>query len=131
MAQIPPATYVRRVIGPLYVAVYYRHRIVAVLTCDRVWYQPEIEALDADDPLRRFVATLCLVGREMQRGEGAEPYDERKASYYARAILMPDEDFDDLARTLDDAALARHFGVPEEEIEAKRMDRAYLGLLDR
>lgn len=130
MAEAPPATYVRRVIGQLYVAVYYRRRVVGLLTGDRAWYQPEIEALEPDDPLRRFVATLFLVGREMQRGGGAEPYDERKASYYARAILMPDEDFDDLALTLDDAALARHFGVPEPEVEAKRLDRAYLGLVD-
>ena len=119
-----------RVIRPLYVAVYYRGRAVALLTGDCAWYQPEIEALGGDDPLRRFVATLCLVGREMQRGEGAEPYDERKASYYARAILMPDEEFDALSSTLDDVGLAEHFGVPQEEVEAKRMDRAYLGLAD-
>ena len=130
MAEAPAPTYVRRVIGRLYVAVYYRRRIVGLLTGDRAWYQPEIEALDPDDPLRRFVAILCLVGREMQRGEGAEPYDERKASYYARAILMPDEEFDELAPTLDDAALAQHFGVPEPEGEAKHRDRAYLGLVD-
>ncbi len=119
-----------RVLGRLYVPVYYRRRIVGVLTRDRAWYQPEIEALEPDDPVRRFVATLCLVGREMQRGEGAEPYDERKASYYARAILMPDEDFDLLALTLDDPALAEHFRVPVREVEAKRRDRAYLGLVD-
>ena len=79
---------------------------------------------------RRVVAALCLVGRETRRGEGAEAHEERKARYHARTILMPDQEFDRLAPALDDAALARHFGVPESEVEAKRLDRAHLGLVD-
>lgn len=110
-----------------YVVVRHRGEIVATIGPERVWLQPEVEALATDHPRRRFVGMLCLVGREMQRGTGAEPYDDRRASAYARALLMPEDEFDRLSAALDDAALAVRFGVPLAEVRTRRAERSVAG----
>jgi hypothetical protein len=101
-------------------------QLVAVITDELLWFMPSVAVLERDHPVRRFVGMKCLVAREMQLGPDAEPYDDAIADFYVRAALLPDEEFDELALTLDDAALAEHFNVPLDQVEAKRYDRAFL-----
>jgi hypothetical protein len=104
----------------------YGGHLAAVADDHSIWLTERIEVLEFDHPVRRFVAMKCLVAREMQSGPGAEPYDDATADFYVRAALMPDDEFDALTGRLPDAALAEHFNVPLEQIDAKRYDRAYL-----
>jgi len=103
----------------------YRGSVAAVSDGRTVWFASHVKALEADHPVRRFVATKCLVARVMQEGPDAEPYDDALAEFYARCALLPDDEFDARA-DLQDAELAEHFNVPLEQVSAKRRDRAYL-----
>lgn len=69
---------------------------------------------------------MALLGREMQRGPDAEPYDDARVEFYARTALVPDDDFLRLDDGRSDAALAEYFNVPLGEIAAKRHDLAFL-----
>ena len=104
----------------------YGGRLAAVITPHRLWLMPPVAVLESDHPVRRFVSMKCLLGREMQFGPDAEPYDDDVADFYVRAALLPDDEFDRLALALDDVALAEHFNVPLDQVEAKRYDRAFL-----
>jgi hypothetical protein len=100
----------------------YRGQLVAIAAPKRVLLLPPISAMESDHPHRRFVATLALVWREMRCGAQPEPYDADVAQFYARWILMPNEDFARLASGMDDAELAEFFNVPAEQVTAKRDD---------
>jgi hypothetical protein len=104
------------------VVVRYGGELAAVATQHRVLLAPNISALESDHPRRRFVATLALVGREMTKEPGAEPYCDQQAAFYARMLLVPNDEFEELCEELSDAELAEHFNVPLEQIAAKRED---------
>jgi hypothetical protein len=104
------------------VLVRYRGEVAAMATEYRVLLAPSIAALEPDHPRRRFVATLALVGREMTEQPGAEPYSDEQAAFYARMLLMPNDDFERLCEDLSDAELAEHFNVPLDQVPAKRED---------
>jgi hypothetical protein len=104
----------------------YGGQLVAVVDDHSVWLADRIQVLELDHPVRRFVAMKCLVAREMQTGAGTEPYDDARADCSVRSALIPDDEFDALTDRLPDAALAEHFNVPLDAIDAKRYDRAYL-----
>ena len=101
-------------------------QVVAVITGELLWFTSCVAVLESDHPVRRFVGMKCLVAREMQLGPDAEPYDDAIADFYVRSALLPDDEFDRLAPTRSDAALAEHFNVPLDQVAAKRYDRAYL-----
>jgi hypothetical protein len=106
----------------VFVVVRYGGVIAAVGTDDCVYFLPPITALERDHPRRRFVGVVALVAREMALGPDPEPYDEGLAQFYARILLMPNDEFELLSDELSDAELAERFNVPLEQVAAKRAD---------
>jgi hypothetical protein len=103
--------------------IFHRHRIAA-LAAERVYYASHIEVLEPDHPERRFVAALCLYSHAVDTGQ-AEccDYDQGDAERFARALLMPAEDFDGGA-WLPDAALAERFVAPLDHVGVRRRERS-------
>jgi hypothetical protein len=105
--------------------IIYRGRPVAlVVHGDLAVFGADVEARGADDPLFRFAAAMCRLAMELELGLETGPYDEERAEGYAREALMPAGCFAALA-ALPDAYLAACFGVPPEQVPARR---AELGL---
>ena len=103
----------------------YRGQVVAlVVNGDLAIFSREVEERGADDPLFRFAAAMCRLAMELELGLETGRYDEERAEGYARDLLMPADCFAALA-ALPDAYLATCFGVPAEQIAARR---AELGL---
>jgi hypothetical protein len=74
--------------------IFHRGRVAAP-AAERVYYAPHIGALEPDHPDRRFVAALCLYSHAVDTGRaGLVVYDQEEAECFARALLMPAEDFD-------------------------------------
>lgn len=106
-------------------AISYRGELVAVTTRARVYLAPDVAALPAGDPKLRFVAALCLYGRDIDTGEIAGPYCSEEAELYARCLLVPDDEFVG-SMNEPDQQLAKRFRVPVEEVGRKRLDVAAL-----
>lgn len=102
-------------------AIRYHERVLALATRRRVFLTPTIERLTAGHPLARMVAVMCLYSRDVDAGEVPGPYTRRAAEFYARCVLVPDEEFVEVEHA-SDAALAARFAVPVEQIAAKRRD---------
>jgi hypothetical protein len=100
----------------------YGGQLVAIAAPRRVLLMPPISALESDHPRRRFVSTLALVWREMRCGPEPEVYESSVAQFYARWILLPNDDFARLAPAMSDEGLAEHFNVPLEQVTAKHED---------
>jgi hypothetical protein len=103
---------------------YRGERVALVVNGDLAVFEPELEARGPDDPLLRFAAAMCRLAMEIELGLVGEPYDEERAEGYAREALMDAECFAALA-ALPDVYLAVCFGVPAEQVPARR---AELGL---
>jgi hypothetical protein len=91
---------------------------------DRVYLHPALEVLaerDESEPLVRFACALALHAFEIDTGLIDGPFEEARAERYARELLMPAEDFGPLI-WLNDAELAELFGVPVEQVWARRLD---------
>ena len=104
------------------VVVRYAGQVAAVGREDSVLLMPSIAVLERDHPRRRFVAVAALVGHEMVTEPFAEAYDDELAQFYARILLIPNDEFEALHRTMADVDLAEHFNVPLEQVSAKRED---------
>jgi hypothetical protein len=103
----------------------YRGRTVAlVVNGDLAVFSPDVEARGPGDPLFRFAAAMSRLAMQIELGLERGPYDEERAEGYAREELMPADRFAALA-ALPDAYLATCFGVPPEQVPARR---AELGL---
>jgi hypothetical protein len=102
--------------------VRYGREIAAIGTEDRVFFTRAISVLERDHPRRRFVAVVALVGRQMAVEPEPEPYDQELAEFYARILVMPNDEFEFLSDIYTDAELAEHFNVPLEQVIAKRED---------
>lgn len=105
-------------------AVRYNRQIVAFAHGDRFRLKPEIAALADDHPDRRWAAGLATFACLVENGREAGPYTPETACTFARDLLLPTHEFAMLA-VLTDGALAACFGVPAEQIPARR---AELGL---
>lgn len=101
--------------------VFYRGAPVATATARRVFLAPDIEARSRDDPERRFILGMCLYGVDVAAGELDGPYDDQEAALYARMLLVDDDAFREHEHE-SDVELAARFGVPIEQIAAKRAD---------
>lgn len=101
----------------------YRREVVALATRARFYLAPEVLALSPGDPKLRFVAAMCLYSRDVDAGEVAGPYRSAEAELYARCVLLPDEELE-LYLHESDGQLAERFGVPIEQVTAKRVDIA-------
>jgi hypothetical protein len=103
--------------------IVYRGR-VAALAAERVYYAPHIDVLEPDHPERRFVAALCLYSHVVDGGRaGCNSYDHEEAERFARALLMPAEDFD-ASVWLPDAELAERFVAPVDHVSVRRSERS-------
>jgi hypothetical protein len=95
-----------------------------VVNGDLTVFDPALEARGWDDPVVRFVAAMCRLAMEIELGLERGPYDDERAEGHAREALMPTDCIAALA-ALPDAYLATCFGVPHEQLPARR---AELGL---
>jgi hypothetical protein len=66
---------------------------------------------------------MAAFAERVRRGEVSGPYTDARAELYARCALIDDDEFArrDSADVADES-LADHFGVPVEQIAAKRAD---------
>jgi hypothetical protein len=102
----------------------YRGRAVAlVVNGDLAVFSHDVEARGPDDPLFRFGAAMCRLAMELELGVEGGPYDEERAEGYARELLMRADCFAALA-ALPDLYLAACFGVPAEQVPARRAELA-------
>ena len=103
-------------------------RVSAVAAPGGVQLLPNIEALEEDHPVRRWVFCLCLFALDVieQRIDGG--YSDFRAAVFARHVLIPDDEFRSMAG-YDDATLAEYFNVPLEQIAEKREDLEALAWL--
>ena len=99
--------------------IYYGEPVALVVHGDLALLAPELEELGPDDPLHRFAAAMCRLAMELELGLAHGFYDEERAQGYARELLMSEQEFAALA-SLPDLYLATCFGVPPEQVPARR-----------
>lgn len=102
-------------------AIRYKGELVAIVASRRVYLTPAVSKLPRGHPKLRFVAALCLYGRDVDAGQVPGPYDDADAELYARTLLIPDEE---LERFVDepDEQLAVRLKMPIEQVAARRRD---------
>ncbi len=101
----------------------YRGEVVASAGARRVYLAPRLAALDDTDPLVSFVVFMTAYAMKVLDGTAPGPYTNERAERFARLALIDDEEFRMLdANEFDDAVIAGHFGVPVEQVAAKRAD---------
>jgi hypothetical protein len=99
----------------------HRHRVAAV-AADRVYYAAHIEVLEADHPERRFVAAMCLYSHAVDTGAANRAsYDQEEGERFARALLMPAEEFAALSAWRA-AELAECFAAPLDQVAIRRRE---------
>jgi uncharacterized protein DUF955 len=69
----------------------------------------------------RFACALALHAFEVATGLEPGPFDQRRAERFARALLMPADEFLAVAGQ-SDAELAARFGVPIEQVPIRRIE---------
>ena len=103
--------------------IVYRDEVVGCAGATRFYPAPRVAALPDDDPVRPFVSLMAVFARQVREGAAPGPYTHERAELYARLVLIDDDEFRMLAANrLDDRLLAGHFGVPLEQVAAKRED---------
>ena len=105
-------------------AIFYGGRLAALAEGERVVFCPQIEVLEPDHPLRRFVSAVCLWSCGVDARRIPARFDPGAAELYARALLMPAELFAELARELPDHVIAEDLSVPLEQVALRRADLA-------
>jgi hypothetical protein len=101
----------------------YRGEIVASAGARRLHFAPRIAALGKGDPLSSFVAFMGAFALRVRDGSAPGPYTHERAKRFARLALMDDDQFGMLdANDLSDDLIAGHFGLPVEQVEARRRD---------
>lgn len=101
--------------------IHYDGEIVATASPLRVHFAPPLDDRPAEDSLRRFVHAMALYARDVAAGELRGPYRDEDAELYARTYLIDDQAFASHVGESDEQ-LARHFGVPLEQVAHKRRD---------
>jgi hypothetical protein len=104
----------------------YRGRAAAMAGRERFTLAPHIAQRPDGDPVKRFVCFLVLYARDVLRGQlPGEPrrYLPARAERYARACLLPEHTFRARAHRTDND-LAKHFGVPIEQVSTRRAELA-------
>ena len=101
--------------------VLYRGRLAAAAGTDRFFLAPRIETLEEDHPDRQFVSLMCCFARDVMVGATPGLYDDAAAELAVRSALVDDGAFAALS-AWDDSDLAEHFGLPLDQVRAKRRD---------
>jgi hypothetical protein len=104
-------------------AIFYRGDLAAIAASERVFLSPRIASLRPEEPLRRFVTVLCLYSRDIDTGALRGPFEQSEAELYARSFLVADEEFSEFAHE-EDRLLEQRFGLPVEQVRARRADLA-------
>jgi len=105
------------------VVVKYREEVVAVAGPARFYLAPDIETRAPQDPVRMMAVFTCAFANEVHTGALPGPYSDDRAELFARCALIDDDEFlRGQAAGDDDETLASRFGVPVEQIAAKRRD---------
>ena len=105
--------------------VSYGGELAAVSGATRCYLAPHIEELGDDHPLTTFVVLMCAYAERVRSGHLPGRYADELAELFARSLLIDDDEFLELdANRYDDDLLAGHFGVPVEQVAAKRRDLA-------
>ncbi len=111
--------------------VSYQGEIVAVAGATRAYLVPQLEERGSDDPVVRFVLAMCLYAGRLKKGDAPVAFSDERAEYFARSLLIDDDEFKHLdANRFDDRLLAGHFNVPIEQVEGKRRDLQSVGTAD-
>ena len=87
----------------------------------RVSLAPWVLDRDPADALRRWIVCRAFFVLELQEGALTGQYSDARADHFARSALMPDDEFLQLGAR-DDEVIAERFGVPVQQVGAKRMD---------
>lgn len=101
--------------------IVFRGRMSAAAGDGYFYLAPHLEALEPDHPDRLFVSMMCFYARDVLTGQTPGPYRDDRAEMAARSTLMNDGDFA-RAAFLGDADIAEMFGVPLDQVVAKRAD---------
>lgn len=107
---------------PRIALIRYRGDIAAVASRRRFYIvTPTLAERSSADPDRRFLMVMCRAFAEYAAGRIPGPFDEALAERFARAVLI---DPVVLAAYADDsdAALARRFNVPEDQLALARVE---------
>jgi hypothetical protein len=102
----------------------YHGRTAALAGRDRFYLAPWIAQRPDGDPVKRFVCVLVLYARDVALGMvPGDPllYQPARGERYARECMLPERDFRARAHR-NDHELAKHFGVPLEQIAARRVE---------
>ena len=106
--------------------VLYDGRPAAVAGATRVWLAPEVHALPRGHAVARFVAAMCLYARDVHEELVPGPYSDARAELYARCLLLPDRAAA-AGADLSDKQLAEAWGMPLEQVRAKRCELGAAG----
>jgi hypothetical protein len=91
---------------------------------DDVHFHPallELAELGERHALMRFACALALYAFEVATGLEQGPFDQGRAERFARALLIPAEQFLAVAGATD-VELAERLGVPVEQVPARRAE---------
>lgn len=109
--------------GAVTLMLRYQGELLGFAGATRFYLVPHIERLPDDHPLVRMATVMALFADQIKRGELDGPYSDERAELYARCALISDDEFTSVdAEGWSDEVIAEHFGVPAEQIAAKRDD---------
>src|SRR4051794_36221674 len=93
----------------LYVLIVnHQGRPAAWVTGRRVELYPRVVAFEVEHPTRRWVTCTAIFAMEVLAGRIRGSFSQARADHFARCVLMPDDEFAELAAA-EDAALAEYF----------------------
>lgn len=104
-------------------AIRYQGRLVAIVDRGAVRFAPAIGVLERDHPRRRFVGLLALYADQVDQGAFPAPYCDRRAEAWARAVVMPADEFDPVEE-LPDHEVAEYFAAPLDQVVRRRAELA-------
>ena len=102
-------------------AVHLDGRRVAVTTARGAHLDPSIDQLRPGDPMRRFVAAMCVFSLSVDDGSVAGAYTDARAEAAAREALLPAEILLDEWELADGELGARH-GLPVKQVGLRRLE---------
>src|SRR3954468_16628427 len=95
--------------------IHHQGRPAAYVTTEGATLGGNVAALEADHPIRRWVACLSFFAQDVLEGRLPGPYTPVRAEYFARCALMPEEEFACVGDR-SDVTLAEVFNVPLEQV---------------
>lgn len=102
--------------------VIYQQRLVAVVSPGGgARLEPHVEALDANDPDRRFIQVMTAYATAVLDGEAAGPFASSDAEAVARVAMLPDEELA-FFEGRSDQEVAAQFALPLSQVVLRRQE---------